>query len=119
LLHLPGLPETAESCGNRLPQEALQASFKAVSDQRVAGKGVMSMNESASSQAMPEHLKRLLRSREEIEEIVESIRLELYNQEKPCGANAIRERLDEEAVLPLPSASTIWRILRRRGLTHW
>ena len=59
-----------------------------------------------------------LRTREETAECVEIFRWELYNRCQPCGASAIRQRLDGELVRPLPSVSTIGRILRRRGLVH-
>jgi len=59
------------------------------------------------------------RTKEEIEEIVEFVRLELYNAEVPCGPKAIRKRLDRfYLVEPLPSERTIARILARRCLTH-
>ena len=54
----------------------------------------------------------------EIEEIVKLIRLELYNQDLFCGAQAIRWRMEELEVMPLPSVRTINRILARHGLTH-
>ena len=54
----------------------------------------------------------------EIEDIVEMVRLSLYNKGLFCGDQAIRWELDEMAVRPLPSLSTISRILRRRELTH-
>ena len=55
----------------------------------------------------------------EIEEIVEFTRLELYNRDLPCGPKAIRKRLDLfYLVQPLPSESTISRILAKRCLTH-
>jgi putative transposase len=58
-------------------------------------------------------------SREEIEEIVVMVRLELYHNERPCGPKALRKRIDEhEQVRPLPSERTIARILSRNGLTH-
>jgi hypothetical protein len=54
-----------------------------------------------------------------IEEYVTFVRLGLYNQGLSCGAKAIRERLDKPYwVKPLPSVSTICRILSRCGLTH-
>jgi hypothetical protein len=56
---------------------------------------------------------------QEIEEIVVFVRLELYNRDLPCGPKAIRERLDAfYLVKPLPSESTIARILAKRCLTH-
>lgn len=58
------------------------------------------------------------RTPEEIEEIVEIIRLELYNRELPCGPKAIRKSLEHEMIRPLPSERTIARILARKGLTH-
>jgi hypothetical protein len=59
------------------------------------------------------------RSKEEIEECVEFVRLELYNRGLACGPHAIRERLDMfYHVKPLPSERTISRILARRCLTY-
>ena len=54
----------------------------------------------------------------EIEEIVQLVRLELYNQAQFCGAQAIRWRLADLAVQPLPAIRTIGRILARHDLTH-
>ena len=54
----------------------------------------------------------------EIEEIVQLVRLELYNQAQFCGAQAIRWRLADLAVQPLPAVRTIGRILARHELTH-
>jgi hypothetical protein len=54
----------------------------------------------------------------EIEQIVVMERLHLYNHGLPCGARAIRRKLDSEGVEPLPSVSTIGRILSRNYLTH-
>jgi hypothetical protein len=54
---------------------------------------------------------------EEVEQIVVMARLELWNRSVPCGAPALRRRLDEFYHLqPLPSARTIGRILARNGL---
>ena len=58
------------------------------------------------------------RTAAEIEEIVQLVRLELYNQAQFCGAQAIRWRLADLAVQPLPSVRTIGRILARHELTH-
>jgi hypothetical protein len=56
---------------------------------------------------------------EQVEQIVVMARLELYNRDLPCGATALRQRLDQHYHLrPLPSARTIGRILARNGLTH-
>jgi hypothetical protein len=60
-----------------------------------------------------------MRTKQEIEEIVVFVRLELYNLELPCGPKAIRKRMDTfYLVKPLPSESTIARILTKRCLTH-
>ena len=61
------------------------------------------------------------RSAAEIEEIVIMVRLNLYNRDIPCGAQAIRrqlEQLHDTIVSPLPSLTRINTILRRNGLTH-
>jgi len=61
------------------------------------------------------------RSAAEIEEIVILVRLDLYNRGLPYGAHAIRRHLEtmgDGDVSPLPSLSTIGRILRRNGLTY-
>jgi len=57
-------------------------------------------------------------TRAEIEQIVIMERLHLYNRGIPCGAQPIRKRLQQEGICPLPSLSTIKRILTRHGLTH-
>ena len=58
-------------------------------------------------------------TKQDIEEYVTFVRLELYNQGLPCGARAIQGRLSKPyRVKPIPSVSTIYRILSRRGLTH-
>ena len=54
----------------------------------------------------------------EIEMIVEMVRWSSYNKDLFCGDQAIRWELEEMEVRPLPSLSTISRILRRRELTH-
>ena len=54
----------------------------------------------------------------EIDEIVELVRLSLYNKGLFCGDQAIAWELEDMGVRPLPSLSTIGRILRRRELTH-
>ena len=56
------------------------------------------------------------RSPEEIEQIVVFVRDELHNRGRPCGAAALRSRLDEFYHLrPLPSMRTLVRILGRQG----
>ncbi len=59
------------------------------------------------------------RTKEEIEECVTFVRLELYNRAMPCGPKSVQERLkvfyhDKQT----PSERTIARILARHGLTH-
>lgn len=54
----------------------------------------------------------------EVEEIIKMIRLNLYNRDLFCGAQAIRWELEDMNIKPLPSISTINRILSRNGLTH-
>jgi transposase InsO family protein len=54
----------------------------------------------------------------EIEKIVEMVRLNLYNKEAFCGNQAIQWEMIDMEVQPLPSLSTIGRILRKRELTH-
>jgi len=53
-----------------------------------------------------------------IEEIVKMIRLNLYNQDLFCGAQAILWEMEDLGVKPLPSVRTINRILARNELTH-
>ena len=57
-------------------------------------------------------------TREEIKEIVKMIRLELYNNGLFCGAKAIKNKMEDDDIEPVPSESTIGRILSRHGLTH-
>jgi transposase InsO family protein len=54
----------------------------------------------------------------EIERIVEMVRLGLYNKGHFCGKQAIQWEMIDMGVQPLPSLSTIGRILRRRDLTN-
>ena len=58
------------------------------------------------------------RTPSEIEEIVKMIRLNLYNQDLFCGAQAIRWELEDLGIKSLPSIRTINRVLSRNGLTH-
>jgi hypothetical protein len=58
------------------------------------------------------------RTSQEVEEIVKLIRLNLYNQDVFCGAQAILWELEDLGVKPLPSLRTINRILSRNELTH-
>jgi hypothetical protein len=63
-------------------------------------------------------MKKTFYTRKEIEQIVVMHRLHLYNCGEPCGAKAIRNLLDRQALRPLPSISTLQRILSQNGLTH-
>ena len=55
---------------------------------------------------------------EEIQEIIVMERLHLYNRGLSYGAQAISQVLGQKAIRPLPSISTIKRILSRNYLTH-
>jgi hypothetical protein len=58
-------------------------------------------------------------TKQEIEEAVTFVRLELYNRDLPCGTRPIRKRLQEfYRIEPLPSERTIARLLSRNGLTN-
>ncbi len=54
----------------------------------------------------------------EIEEIIKMVRLNLYNRDLFCGAQAILWEMEDLGVKPLPSIRTINRILARNELTH-
>jgi len=54
----------------------------------------------------------------EIEEIVTLLRLHFYNRGQCCGAKVIQHHMKVLHVKPLPSVTSIGRILTRRGLTH-
>jgi hypothetical protein len=59
------------------------------------------------------------RTKQQIEQCVIFVRLELYNHDMPCGPKAVRKRLDAfYHIKPLPSERTIARIQSRNGLTH-
>ena len=51
----------------------------------------------------------------EIVEIIKAIRLELYNKDVFCGAEAIRWELEDLGIEPLPSERTIARVFARDG----
>jgi len=55
---------------------------------------------------------------EDIEQIVVMERLRLYNRGLLCGAQVILRNLTKDGIEPLPSLSTIGRILSRNYLTH-
>ncbi len=54
----------------------------------------------------------------EVVEIIKMVRLNLYNQDLFCGAQAIHWEIEDLGVRPLPSIRTINRILSRNELTH-
>jgi len=54
----------------------------------------------------------------EIKEIVKMVRLNLYNKDLFCGAQAILWEMEDLGVQPLPSIRTTNRILSRNELTH-
>lgn len=54
----------------------------------------------------------------ETEEVVKLVRLNLYNNDVFCGAQAIQWELQDLGVSPLPSLRTINRILSRNDLTN-
>jgi len=58
------------------------------------------------------------RTPDEIEDIVEMVRLSLYNKDRFCGDQAIQWEMKDMEVQPIPSLRTISRILCRRELTH-
>ena len=58
------------------------------------------------------------RTPKEIEEIVKMVRLNLYNRDLFCGAQAILWEMEELGIRPLPSLRTINRILSRNELTY-
>ncbi len=63
-------------------------------------------------------MENISRSKSEIEKIVTMTRLDLYNHSLPCGPKKIRRKMYDADVEPLPSESTISRILTHQGLTY-
>jgi hypothetical protein len=57
-------------------------------------------------------------SRKEVEQIIISERLHLYNRMQPCGPAALRQHLHSLELVSVPSVSTIGRILAQNHLTH-
>ena len=58
-------------------------------------------------------------TKQQVEQCVIFVRLELYNRMMPCGQNAVQERCrDFYHLIPLPSERTIARILSRNVLTY-
>jgi len=60
-----------------------------------------------------------LHTAQEVEDIIISVRLSLYNQAVSCGPAAVRRTMDTlYNVQPLPSERAISRILAKNGLTY-
>ena len=60
----------------------------------------------------------ILQNKEHRDEIIEYVRLDLYNKDLPCGALAMIKKMKELEIMPIPSPATINRVLRERYLTH-
>ena len=58
------------------------------------------------------------RTPEEVEKIVCLTRRHLYNQGTFCGAQAIRWQMEDDGIQPLPSESTVKRLLQKHDLTN-
>ena len=59
-----------------------------------------------------------MHTKDQFDEIVVYVRLELYNRGLPCGPRAIRNRILDWGVSQAPSERTIARRLHQNGLTH-
>ncbi len=59
-----------------------------------------------------------LTAREKMIAYITHFRLDLYNRALPCGPEAIQKKLREEDIVPVPSTSTIARVLRSQYLTN-
>ena len=60
----------------------------------------------------------LLSKKEKWIEFVTHFRLSMYNRGVACGAKTILEKMSTVDIKPLPSISTINKILREQCLTH-
>ena len=58
------------------------------------------------------------KNKNEIKEIIIFFRLDMYNNGLLCGGKAIRDKMMCMDVHPLPSVSTIYRILKDNYLTN-
>lgn len=74
--------------------------------------------DSAWSESLSRRPLHTIRTSKEVEEIVKIVRLNLYNHDLFCGAQAILWELEDLGVKPLPALRTINRILSRKELTH-
>ncbi len=63
-------------------------------------------------------MEQISRTKEEIEDVVIFVRLELYNRDLSCGPASIRKKMEEYGEVKIPSERTIARILARQGLTY-
>lgn len=63
-------------------------------------------------------MEQISRTKEEIEEVVIFVRLELYNEGLSCGPASIRKKMEEYGEVKIPSERTISRIMARQGLTY-
>jgi putative transposase len=63
-------------------------------------------------------MEQISRTKEEIEEEVVFVRLELYNRGLSCGPASIRKKMEEYGEVKIPSERTISRIMARQGLTY-
>ena len=59
-----------------------------------------------------------IRSKKEVKNAIEMVRLDLYNKGEPCGAKVIREEMKSLKVMAVPSVSTINKVLQERYLTN-
>lgn len=56
--------------------------------------------------------------REELEQMIVSERLYLYNRNMQCGAKALKNRLEQWGIENVPALSTINKILHKNCLTN-
>ena len=59
-----------------------------------------------------------LTKREKMIAYITSFRLDLYNRGTYCGPTAIQDKLRNENLTPVPSISTITRVLKNQCLTN-
>lgn len=72
----------------------------------------------AAYRVEPHYESRYSLDKDEMEEMVVSERLYLYNRSLPCGAKALKNRLEQWGIDNVPSLATINRILGRNYLTN-
>jgi hypothetical protein len=59
-----------------------------------------------------------LSDREKMVAYITFFRLDLYNNGLHCGPKAIQQKLMDEDIAPIPSTSTIARVLKKQCLTN-